>query len=83
MVDSVLVTQAALSLHLQLVLEETEMVLLPPFDEGEVDVKFSARVGDAPLWVMRWVRVTVLPGPVVVKVSVALRELVEVLGCTV
>jgi hypothetical protein len=31
---------------------------------------------------MRWVRVTGLPGPVVVKVSVALRELVELLGCT-
>ena len=77
-----LVTQAALSLHLQLVLEETEMVLLPPFDEGEVDVKFSARDGDAPLWVMRWVFVTVLPPEVVVKVSVTARVLIEVLAET-
>ena len=82
MVDSVLVTQAALSLHLQVVLEETEMVLPPPFDGGEVDVAFSVSVETRPFWVMRWVRVTVLPAPVVVKVSVTLRELGEVLGET-
>jgi hypothetical protein len=42
----------------------------------------SESIAAAPLWVILWVRVTVLPGPVVVKVRVALRELVEVLGET-
>ena len=38
-------------------------------------------VSGAPSWLMVWVRVTVLPPEVVVKVILAVRELAEVLGC--
>ena len=51
-------------------------------DEGTQLQDDSDGDGDAAHWVLRWVRVTVLPGPVVVKVSVALRELAEVLAET-
>ncbi len=48
LVDSLAVTQDALSLHLQLVFEETVMVLPPPLEDVEVDVAFSVRAGTNP-----------------------------------
>ena len=75
--------QDGLPLHLQLVLELTEKPPPPPLEEKVREEELKDRVGTNTVWVMRWVFVTVLAPEVVVKVSVTLRELIEVLRCTV
>ena len=73
-----LFTQLASSLHLQLVFELTVKLPDPELEEKVRAEEFSVRYGVGSC-VILWVRVTVLPAPVVVKVRVAVRALVEVL----
>ncbi len=77
------VTQDGLPLQLQLVLELTVKLWFPPLAPKLRVGELSDSVAAAPLWVMRWVFVTMLAPEVVVKVSVTARVLIEVLGCTV
>ena len=76
--DSLLVSQAALSLQLQLVLEETAKSPLPPVVGILRVVGLTVRVISAADWETVWVRVR-LPA---VMVMVAVRVWVEVLGAT-
>ena len=73
-----LVSQAALSLQFQLVLEETVKLRAPPLAGMLREAGLMARLPPAPAWVTVWVRVR-LPA---VMVMVALRAWVEGLAAT-